>query len=199
MPSEAAMSEAAAPAARVAVALLHHPVYDKNRQVVTTAVTNLDIHDIARSAKTYGLCRYYVVTPVPDQQALIERIRLHWIEGWGAGYNPRRRQALELLKVVPDIDALIAEMAAECGSRPRIVATGARSRGNPISSMDLRKEIEQAGAPFLLLVGTGWGMTDDVFVLSDRVLEPIHGAGDYNHLSVRSAVAIYLDRLFGSR
>ena len=54
--------------ANVSVALLHYPVYDKNRQVVATAVTNLDLHDIARAAKTFGLFRYYVVTPVPEQR-----------------------------------------------------------------------------------------------------------------------------------
>jgi tRNA (guanine37-N1)-methyltransferase len=32
------------------LALLHYPVRDKNGAIVTTAVTNMDIHDIARSA-----------------------------------------------------------------------------------------------------------------------------------------------------
>lgn len=71
------------PAERVAVALIHHPVYDKHRQVVTTAVTNLDLHDIARASKTFGLCRYFVVTPVQEQQSLAGRIRNHWLGGWG--------------------------------------------------------------------------------------------------------------------
>ena len=58
----------------VSIALVHYPVYDKNRQVVATAVTNLDLHDIARAARTYGLFRYYVVTPVSEQRELAERI-----------------------------------------------------------------------------------------------------------------------------
>ena len=33
----------------------------------------------------------------------------------------------------------------------------------------------------------------------DEVLEPIAGTGDYNHLSVRAAAAIMLDRLRGAR
>ena len=33
------------------VALVHHPVYDKNHKVVATALTNLDLHDIARSSR----------------------------------------------------------------------------------------------------------------------------------------------------
>jgi hypothetical protein len=32
---------------------------------------------------------------------------------------------------------------------------------------------------------------------ADYILEPIYGPGEYNHLSVRSAVAIILDRLLG--
>ena len=53
-------------AGRLSIALIHHPVLDKNRDIVATAVTNLDIHDIARSARTYGVGRYYVVTPIEE-------------------------------------------------------------------------------------------------------------------------------------
>ena len=76
------------PGANVSIALLHYPVYDKNGKVVATAITNLDIHDISRAAKTFGLFRYYVVTPVAGQREMAERIGRHWREGWGASYNP---------------------------------------------------------------------------------------------------------------
>ncbi|GAM11428.1 putative protein [Geobacter sp. OR-1] len=185
------------PAARVAVALLHHPVYDKHRQVVTTAVTNLDLHDIARAAKTFGLCRYFVVTPVADQQALAERIRAHWLGGWGAGYNPKRKEALELLQVVPGLNDAIAEMTETFGTRPLIAVTGAKGRPNSVTAQELRGKLESLASPLLLLFGTGWGMTEEVFDQADFVLEPISGNSEYNHLSVRSAVSIYLDRLFG--
>ena len=46
----------------IAVALVHYPIVDRRGDVVNTAVTNLDLHDIARTARTYGvpsvLCRY---------------------------------------------------------------------------------------------------------------------------------------------
>jgi hypothetical protein len=45
-------------------------------------------------------------------------------------------------------------------------------------------------------MGTGWGLTDEFMSSVDRVLEPIQGTAPYNHLSVRSATAIILDRLF---
>ena len=186
-------------AGRFAVALLHHPVYDKNGQVVTTAVTNLDLHDIARAARTFGLCRYYVVTPVAEQQALAERIRQHWLEGWGAGYNPRRREALELLRVVSTLDDAMAYMAAEFGSRPLFAVTGARGSAGSITTEELTRRLATDSSPCILGFGTGWGFTEEIFNRADLVLEPIRGAGTYNHLSVRSAVAIYLDRLFGSR
>jgi len=183
----------------VSIALLHYPVYDRNRRVVASAVTNLDLHDIARSARTFGLFRYYVVTPVEEQRILAERIRGHWQNGLGASYNPRRREALELLRVVPELDAALSDLKEKCQVPAKIVVTGARERPGSISCTGLRQLVEDTGQPFLLLFGTGWGLTEELFARADFVLEPIRGADEYNHLSVRSAVAIILDRLLGER
>ena len=49
------------------------------------------------------------------------------------------------------------------------------------------------------MLGTGWGLTDEIMSMADVTLEPILGPTDYNHLSVRSAAAIILDRLRGAR
>ena len=183
----------------VSVALLHFPVYNKHHEVVTTAVTNLDIHDIARSAKTYGLYRYYLVTPVAEQQHLAERIRKHWLEGWGAGYNARRKEALELLQILDSLDAVLADLETSYGKPAKIITTGAQGRPNSISFVSMRELLEDTDQPFLLLFGTGWGMTEEVFSRADYLLESVKGAGSYNHLSVRSAAAIILDRLLGER
>ena len=184
---------------RVSIALLHYPVYDRNSRVVATAVTNLDLHDIARMARTFGLFRYYVVTPVEEQRILAERIRAHWQDGWGGSYNPDRRSALELLQVAPDMDTVLADIE-DCYKRPaRIVVTGAKERQGVISFDGLRRRVQDEEGPFLLLFGTGWGLTDELFERADFVLEPIKGAGEYNHLSVRSAAAIIMDRLLGQR
>jgi len=51
--------------------------------------------------------------------------------------------------------------------------------------------------PYLILFGTGWGMTEELIGKADAVLPPILGENEYNHLSVRSATAIILDRLIG--
>ena len=57
----------------------------------------------------------------------------------------------------------------------------------------------QDGWPYLLMFGTGWGMSEELLERSDYFLEPVSGPTDYNHLSVRSACAVILDRLLGER
>ena len=184
--------------ANFSIALVHYPVYDKNHEVVATAVTNLDIHDIARVSRTYGLARYYIVTPVEEQRKLVDKIRQHWLEGWGSTYNPKRKMALELLQVEVSIADAVADIEKRTGRKPKLVVTGAAGRPNSVSFPELKTLIDaDPEHPFLLLLGTGWGLTEDVFKKSDYVLEPISGGGDYNHLSVRSAASIMLDRLFG--
>jgi tRNA (guanine37-N1)-methyltransferase len=182
---------------RLYIALLHHPVYDKNGAVVTTAVTNMDIHDIARAAKTYGLKRFYVVTPVKALQKLSLKIIAHWEEGYGAAYNPTRKEALALARVSDTLDDAILDVERDAGGKPQIIATSARPGGRRTSFARLRNMLRVDPAPFLLLLGTGWGLTDEVLAQSDHILEPIEGGTDYNHLSVRSAAAVILDRLLG--
>jgi hypothetical protein len=66
-------------------------VVNKNGDIIASAVTNLDLHDISRAAKTYGVRSFYVVTPLADQKTLIDRIVSHWVKGTGSKYNPKRR------------------------------------------------------------------------------------------------------------
>ena len=74
-------------AARSYAALVHHPVLEKGGRVVTTAVTNLDVHDIARASRTYGLAGYFIVTPIAAQRKLVEEILGHWVTGAGRQHN----------------------------------------------------------------------------------------------------------------
>lgn len=182
-------------AQNLALALVHHPVYNKHREVVTTAITNLDIHDIARAARTFGLWRYYLITPSPEQQAMTARIVGHWQDGWGASYNPDRREALSIIRVVSSLAEACSAYQQECMAPVTTVVTGARQRDNAVSFGELRARLRQPQSPHLLTLGTGWGLTDELFDQADLILEPIQGAGSYNHLSVRSATAIMLDRL----
>lgn len=179
------------------LALLHFPVYDKNGHIVTTAVTHMDIHDIARSACTYGVRRFYVVTPVDALRDLSARILEHWESGWGATYNRTRKDALALVELSQDLDHTIVDVEHDAGATPLLLVTSARTRHPTISYAGLRQLAEETTRPFLLLFGTGWGLTEEVIGRADYQLPPVWGTGDYNHLSVRSAAAIILDRMRG--
>ena len=177
--------------------LLHHPVVDKNGETITAAVTSLDLHDIARASKTYGVKAFYVVTPLEDQQVLVQRIIGHWVTGTGAKYNPDRKAALALIQLKPSLKDVLAEMEAATGQRPNVVVTSARMNNSDLSYPAIR-ELANGQRPILLLFGTAWGLAPEVIKTADYRLSPISGNGAYNHLAVRSAVSIILDRIMGS-
>jgi len=179
------------------IALIHYPVVDKNGATIASAVTNLDLHDIARAAKTYGLESFYVVTPLADQKVLVESIIAHWVTGAGAKYNPKRRQALELIRIAHDLDEVIGDLASATGRRPVCIGTSARQTEETIGYYQLRRQFRE-GTPYLLMLGTAWGLSEEILHRVDYRLPPITGPGDYNHLSVRCAAAIILDRLLAS-
>lgn len=182
--------------APIYVALLHHPVYDKNHQVVTTAVTNMDIHDICRAGKTYGIQGFYVVTPVKPLQKLALKIIDHWEVGYGSQYNVTRKDALALARITDNLDDTIIDIEKERGQKPLIVVTSARDTGTARTSFAaLQDMLQSVTRPFLVIFGTGWGLTETIISRADYVLEAVEGGSDYNHLSVRSAAAIILDRL----
>lgn len=181
---------------RVYMALLHYPIYNKEREVVATALTNLDIHDIARLAITYGIKRYFVVSPLELQKKLARQLVRHWVEGKGAGYNLSRKLALERVKIVDNLDEAKEEIKKDSGISPKVIATTARRFDISISFERLRELLENEGFSWLLAFGTGYGLTDEFIRSVDFVLEPIYGVNGYNHLSVRCAAAIVLDRLF---
>lgn len=174
---------------------------DKNGAVVTTAVTNLDIHDIARSSRTFGVKAYFLVTPLEEQQSVVKRIMGHWQVGGGREYNADRAEAFERVRIVSWFRDAQAAIEAEEGTKPEIWMTSARCpEGFQWKRWsEAREEVQRAGRPKLLVFGTGWGMTEELLKEGDVVLDPIlpQLESGYNHLSVRSAVAIALDRLLG--
>ncbi len=178
------------------LALVHHPVIDKNGETIASAVTNLDLHDIARVARTYGVKGYYVITPLADQMVLVNRILDHWITGVGGTFNPTRRQALELIRVKATFEETIGEITEREEGRPKTVVTTARRQSGSLSYGRLREMLVEP-KPFVLAFGTAWGLSDAFMADADYILDPLVGAGTYNHLSVRSAVSIILDRLLG--
>jgi len=177
------------------LALVHYPVVNKNGDTIASAITNLDLHDISRTARTYGVKFFFVVTPLVDQKVLTERIVDHWASGAGARYNPKRGEALQLIRVRESLDDVVAEIRSREGCRPKSVATTAVNRQGSISYARCREKIVKEDVPYLLVFGTAWGLSDELFQGVDFTLAPIMGRSGYNHLSVRSAAAIILDRL----
>lgn len=186
-------------AAPVYIGLVHYPIYNKNGETIATAVTNFDIHDIARAARTLGVKRYYIIHPHDSQLSLARDVLDYWRDGYGGEYNPDRREALSIVSLACDIAAVSAEIESEEASRPLIVTTDARRYTNTVTYMALRDKIANGRQPVLLLFGTGYGITREEMACFDHILEPVYGCDDYNHLSVRGAVAIILDRLLGTQ
>jgi hypothetical protein len=182
--------------APVSIALVHFPVRNKRGETIGSAVTNLDVHDIARAARTYGVHRYYITTPYVDQQGFVGDIIGHWREGYGATYNPARKEALEIVRVVDGLQEAIGELTSAYGQRPLLVGTSAQPQDRTIAFAELGRMMT-AGRPVLLIFGTAHGLAPEIMATMDAVLPPLKGGTGYNHLSVRSAVAIILDRLLG--
>jgi len=184
---------------RIDLALIHYPVLNKNQEIIGSAVTNLDLHDIARAARTYGVDSLYVVTPYSDQQVLFQELLDHWLKGHGAEYNPKRGEALALVHICDDLAQLFAGVTEKWQQRPTVLATCAREKHTRIWPYGMVRQKLAKGECFLILFGTAWGLAPEAIEAADGILPPINGMGSYNHLSVRSAAAIVLDRLLGER
>lgn len=183
--------------AEIYVGLVHYPIYNKRMQVIASAVTNFDIHDISRTCRTYDVKRYYIIHPLEVQKNIIRKIIGYWQDGYGKIYNPDRADALERVCWQESIAAAAADIEQRTGKRPYIVTTDARIYPNTVSYSFMRRQLHEGDKPILLLFGTGFGIEAEVMKSFDYILEPVYGSCDYNHLCVRSAAAIILDRLAG--
>ncbi len=179
------------------LALIHYPVLNRNGAIVTSAITSLDIHDLARSSRTYGVRAFFIVHPIPEQRDFARTVIDHWRFDFGRAFDSRRREALDLVRITATLEDACAEAEKIAGARPLVVHTSARTdRGVTFARMRARLEASD-GQPAMILLGTGFGMTPEVAARADILLEAINGPTDYNHLSVRAAGAIMLDRLRG--
>ncbi|MHC1728110.1 MAG: RNA methyltransferase [Syntrophobacteraceae bacterium] len=185
--------------AQLFTALVHYPVLNRVGETIASAITNLDLHDLARSCRTYGVPACYIVTPLKDQRALAHRLTAHWIEGKGGEILPERREALKILKVVENLTLAAEDIRVRTGNTPVLWATSARNASDALPHADARIILEREERPILLLFGTGWGLAPEVLASADGILESIPGVNGYNHLSVRSAASILMDRLLGKR
>ncbi len=179
------------------IAIVHFPVKGKDGRTIGTSVVPFDIHDAGRVARTYGASGVFIITPFKTQQSLTRRLIFHWIKGYGSIYNETRKEAMELVRVSNSIEEAKTSIEQETGMKPVVVSTTAREIEGYVTYKKIR-EMAHSGeiGPFLYLFGTGWGLTDETLKNSDVVLEPVRGFG-YNHLSVRSATSIIVDRIYG--
>ena len=175
--------------------MIHDPVYDKNQQKIVSAITNLDLHDLSRVSKTYGIRQFFVINPLEDQIKLANRIVKHWTTGFGASYNHDRKLAMELVEMAPSLEEATDRIKKREGKAPLLIATDAGDQGEKTISYARAREILLSGQTGFLLFGTAWGLEREVFKRVDYILEPIKGIREYNHLSVRTAAAIIIDRL----
>ena len=101
------------------------------------------------------------------------------------------------MTVSPSLEACVEEITTREAESPVLIVTDAARKKAPSLTYAQAKAMVRADKVILLLFGTAWGLVDEVFEKADYLLDPVEGYTDYNHLSVRSAAAIILDRLAG--
>jgi tRNA (guanine37-N1)-methyltransferase len=181
------------------IALLHNDIVVGEGDLVgNTSVTSLDIHDIARSARTYGIKNYFIVTELIDQQKIVRKLLDFWQTGSGVEYNASRHEAVKRVELLDSLQSAIAAIEAQEGVKPLVVATSARVTPHERSiTYHDQGALWQKGRPILMIFGTGRGLAQEVLEKCDYLLVPVEGLMEYNHLSVRTAVGIVLDRWLG--
>jgi tRNA (guanine37-N1)-methyltransferase len=200
------------PGKNLSLALLHYPVLDKDKNTVDVSLTNLDIHDISRSSRTYGLADFFIVGLREDQKLILDRVLEHWVQGAGGQNNPDRKTALSLVSVAQNLEDMLGLLERKTGERPLLWGSSADyaqsfpgARKGKKKSPDADKRIisfDEAGKILythsaVLLLGTGHGLAPEILCECDHLLPPIRRFAGYNHLSVRCAGAVLLDRLLG--
>ncbi len=194
------MGDTSKPYLQIDVALVHHPILGRDGSEITTSITPMDLHDISRTCKTYDVQHYYVVHPHVTMKTIAQRVRDYWQQGAGKAYEHNRSDAFQLMEIVDSLDEALYDAKARRGVRPLVVATSARKHETmSVSCGELRERLRQENRAAMLVFGTGWGLKPEMVARMDALVEPIRGDAAFNHLSVRSAVAITLDRLVGDR
>ncbi len=180
-------------------ALLHDDMYLKQGQIGTTSVTSIDIHDIARSAMTYGFEGFFITTPLQDQQKIVQKMLSFWNKKEvGGKYNKDRHEALAFVRLQDTLKSVVESIEAKEGKSPIIIGTSASSAHSvPLLTYDQQDVVWKENRPVLFLFGTGYGMSEKLLKQCDYMLHPLHGFSDFNHLSVRSAAAIIFDKWLG--
>ena len=177
--------------------LMHTDVRLPNDKVGETSVTSIDLHDIARSARTYGIEKVFIVTPLADQQAIVKRLLSFW-EQEGTAYNPSRQEAVSRVELAESLDSVISKIKSEV-SDPCVIGTSAQTKAYDTVTFYEQERVWQSYSSVVCLLGTAQGLSDATLQRCDYVFDSVEGFTDFNHLSVRSAAAVILDRWLGIR
>lgn len=170
------------------LALVHHPVLNRHGEEIASVVDEFDVFDGGRLALTYGIPSLYVVNPVPAQRDKAQRV----IDHARSEERDAARGRMDALTWCASLEDAIAD--ASRPERPWVVATSAVAREPAASVADVRGRLAE-GQDVLLVIGKAWGLAPSVLQRCDVQLRPIDAGTGFNHLSVRSAMAILVDRL----
>ncbi|MGB9694549.1 MAG: RNA methyltransferase [Caldisericaceae bacterium] len=179
------------------IILLHYPVYNKNKEIVATSIVTHDIHDISRASKTFGVKTFYVVQPLENERKMVERILQFWSTK-GKDYNPNRLEAVSVLSLKESLKDVIDEISASEKTKPVLIGTSAQDQGKNQITFKETAELLSHQKPVAIVFGTGWGIAPEAKAQLEFFLPPINGLGEFNHLSVRSAASIVLDRIISA-
>ena len=180
--------------------IMHDQVLNKEGLVGTTSIKSMDLHDISRSCASFGIKKFFVVQPLGDQQAIVREFFSFWTSEAGQNYNSTRHDAVAKIDLCDSLAQVVAKITTAEGAAPLVVATSAQKHlqheTKTISYHDQQK-VWRLARPVLIVFGTGYGLAPQIIENCDFLLLPVHGLVDYNHLSVRAAAAIVLDRWLG--
>ncbi len=180
------------------VALMHTQIKLKDGTVGTTSVTSIDLHDTARSCSTYGIKNFFMVSPLLDQQKIIGTFLNFWQSPEGKAYNESRYHAVSKVKPAHTFNEVIEYITSLEGVAPIVIGTSAKTHQHAkLIDYHNKKIVWGHKRPVLFIFGTGQGLEDALINTCDYLLTPVTGMTSYNHLSVRSAIAIILDRWLG--
>jgi tRNA (guanine37-N1)-methyltransferase len=202
------------PGKNLSLALMHHQVLDKEKKTADASLTNLDVHDMARASRTYGVANFFVAGLREDQELILEKVLEHWLKGPGSVSNPDRKAALSLVSAARNLEDVLSLLERQYGERPLVwgssadygnencLPRGRKSKKNRTCACKPVIPFDEAGKilythPAVLLLGTGHGLAPEILEKCDQLLPPIRRFSEYNHLSVRSAGTVLLDRLLG--
>ncbi|OQA36253.1 MAG: tRNA (guanine-N(1)-)-methyltransferase [Candidatus Dependentiae bacterium ADurb.Bin331] len=177
--------------------LMHSNVMLPNGEVGTTSVTSMDIHDIARSARTYGLKNYFIVTELEDQTRVVQTLLDFWQTGYGIEYNKNRHEAVKRVSLKKTFDEVVEAIKEREGVAPIVLATSAKTGSAQSITYFDQERVWSHKKPVLFVLGTGKGLSPELMNRADYVLEPVEGFTDFNHLSVRTAAGVIFDRWLG--